>query len=98
MACIRASRVSDCKLCVQGAHGLQQGSVDFWPKACFLHRLSVSFRQAKPCEAADESLLTMCESNVLMFTVHGLQQGFDDQSDDQSPSQQEMVRLACTQA
>jgi hypothetical protein len=50
-------------------------------KACFLRTLSVSSRQARPCAAADESFLTMCWSNGLMFSVHGLPQGFDDDVD-----------------
>ncbi len=73
------------------------------PTACFLDTLSVSSPQAKPCEAADVSLLTMCQSNVLMFSVcvfnvFELRQGFDDQSHDQSPSQPQIIRHVCTQA
>ncbi len=56
-------------------------------KACFLRTLSVSSRQASPCAAADESFLTMCWSNGLMFSVHGLPQGFDDAVDNVGHSQ-----------
>ena len=49
-------------------------------KACFLCiTLSVPSRPTnKPCAAADESFQTMCWLNGLLFSVHGLPQGFND--------------------
>jgi len=70
---------------MQGFLGLQQGCNKALPcsglKACFLRTLSVSSRQAVPCAAADDSFLTMCWSNGLMLSVHGLQQGFYDDAE-----------------
>ncbi len=47
-------------------------------KACFLCTLSVPSWPAKLCAAADESLLTMCWLNGLLFSLYGLPKGFND--------------------